>query len=134
MAFFDDIFAGQNGVANQILDMLGVSATIELKAIEGYDPITGVETETIAPQNITVKASPPEEYKTKEIDGTSILEGDIKTIISSYDVEQASFDLKRLERSLITFSQETFKIISVEFVYSGDEKVVYNLQLRRVKK
>lgn len=137
MAFFDNIFAGQDGIAQQLLTKLGVDATIEYKATEAYDPLTGTETEDTPEVDLLVKATPPLEYKTCEIDHTSILSGDSKCIVSSYDADEQNttqLDLERAMRSIIKFSTESYKIIKIDTVYSGDDRAIYQFQLRRVRK
>jgi hypothetical protein len=129
---FDGIFAGKTGVAQNLLTILGIDAEVHLKSCKDYDPSTGEEI-TYPDEIFPVKASPPEKYSIKEIDGTNIIQGDVKTIIGSADLERdiSTVQKERLERSVLRINSEDLKIITVDPIYSGYQISAYTLQLRK---
>ena len=127
---FDTIFAGNSGVGEQLLDLLGITCTVSLPPVTAYDPATGTETEQPA-QTVDLKCSPPDAYNVNEIDGTNILAGDAKIIISGASIEGAGISHTDLERGTVTVNGEDWNIVTVNPIVSGSNTAVYELQLRK---
>jgi hypothetical protein len=129
---FDSVFSGVSGVAETLLGTLGITCNVHLKPSENYNPATG-ETVSDEAEIFTVKCSPPANYQINEIDGTNILNGDIKLIIGAAQLKRAitTVNKERLERSTIEINGEYLTVVSVEPIYSGELISAYKLQLRR---
>ena len=131
-SLFDNIFAGSSGVANSLLSALGITAVITVSGDANYDPATGDE---LAPDttDYTVKCAPPEPYNINEIDGTNILQGDVKITIGAANLHKDISQLlpHQLERAEITINDEILQIAGVTPNYSGEQVATYDLQCRR---
>lgn len=127
MGLFDDIFAGDTGVAKILVDELsGVTGAVTVLTPGTYDPATDTQLAGSS-TDVSVSASPPLKYKKSEIDGTSILRGDSFVIIPASDLVVDFFN----NMSKYGANGETFTIIMKEEIWSGDEISAYKLQLRK---
>jgi len=126
---FDDIFAGENGIAKVLTDELGgVAGVLTFSTPGTYDPETD---EQVAGDmdTISLYSSPLLQYGINEIDETNIKKDDCYILVSGYDVTET------IVNQLVSYTQtstgETFTIVSHKPIYSGDSIAEYKLQLRR---
>jgi hypothetical protein len=127
MTIFDDIFAGSNGVAATLLGLFGTTATVTYgDNTASINPVTQVVTPG-ATVTETVDASPPEPFTTKEREGTVILETDLKTIIREDQLTGGDPPVG----ATVTLSSQTYRVIWVAPIQSGDLIAAYTLALRK---
>lgn len=106
-----------------VLDKYGTDARFQGNATYTYNHATGENEAAGAAIDTTVKAAPPYEYSSFEVDDKNILRQDLKTIIRG--------DFAPEQGQTCTIAGTMFKIIHVEPVYSGDDVAAYMLQLRK---
>lgn len=104
----------------EILDDLGVPATITTTTTGGYDTATGLLSNTVVATPI-LKVSPPITYEGHEIDGTLVLADDFKVIVK-YDV---AIDVKPADDILINGLSAEIK--RVDPMYSGEDVAAWML-------
>ena len=80
MSLLDGIFPD---IVKDLVDpaFLGTICTFRVQDTSEYDPLTGLES-TTAQVSQSINCSPPLEYEKKHIDGTMILQGDLKLYVS----------------------------------------------------
>lgn len=108
------------------LSKVGISATIRNSAdASDYDPSTG--SVTFTPTEYTNQiVAPPQRYNRRYVDGDTILAEDTYTFIAGSGL--AFVPSPGWE---VDLSSETWKVVSVQFLRSGDDVAAYKLQLRR---
>lgn len=99
--------------------------------VRTYTPGTGVESNEQT--QYSMFAAPPFPVTQREADGTSILVGDLKTIVSAEAVEAANMpiDLSKDVTVTAVVAGRAYELYKIEPVYSGDQVAVYTLYLRR---
>jgi len=122
----DSRFTGENGVANRLLVKYGGSLQLIYDTGGTYDRTTMTKAGEVSVDE-TVDCSPPEPYKKSEIDGTSVLKGDLKTIVPSYQVTN-----EPPVGATVNFDSQVWRIIDTEPIKSGNEVAAYTLQIRRI--
>lgn len=123
MAMFDSIFAGQSGVAGQLLDLFGTKA-VYTKVIKGdYDPITNTSLDTSISSNVQV--SPPLRYKTQGLVNSPIQFGDCKVVGKGTDFQDVNDKI-----DTITINGKLFTIIHHDNTYSGEQLASVTLYVR----
>ena len=128
MVMFDNIFAGKSGVAQGLLKLMGIKATITMPSSYQYDPSTGVDVETTG--NVyTAKCAPPASYNVNEINGSNILQGDVKLTIGTEAINGESY--KDLERATVEVNSKVFNVVNVNPIVSGEDTPIIILQLRQ---
>lgn len=126
MGLFDGIFGGKNGVAKTLLNVFGTPAVISIQGTSVYDPETGTATQE-EDAEYPVNISPPQGYKLSDIDGSSVLKGDMSTSIAACELSTIPLP----DKSSLIFSGEKWRIVNVEPVYTGAIAALYVLQLRK---
>lgn len=122
----DPTFAGKAGVANRLITAFGGTANISYLSAEVYNKKTATSSGGVT-VTYELPASPPFPYKKHEINGTSVLEGDLKTYIASYQTPE-----EPPVNSAYTYLSEKFTIVGVSSLTSGNLVASYELQIRRV--
>lgn len=124
MAFFDGIFAGENGVGSILLNMMGVSATFVHKGDAEYDP----RTDTLVENTVTkyVKVSPLLKYSVYEMGTLGLTQEDSKVIGKGDD-----FDEIVNKQDYLVINGIRFVIIDHKKTLSGDKTAVVTMQVRR---
>lgn len=114
-------------IASTLIGVLSdTTSTITRTTEANYNPETG-EADPPVTTTYSVKTSPPEAFKTLEIDGTNVLKGDFKVIVAARDLTiEPSPQTDTLTRASVVY-----KIIAVEPIVSGDQVAAYQLQCRR---
>ena len=117
-------------VAKSVVRKFGKQGTIEYVATGGYNPSTGVASQSSAKTAVVRGALT--EYAEREIDGTVVKRGDLKWSVHALDVDEPNVN------DVVDFGEETtdgnrirYTIIGVKRVHSGDESALHILQLRR---
>lgn len=93
---------------------------------DAYAPKTG-ESFPSTPVPYQVKLSPPTEYTSHEIDGTSILRGDLRAYLAAKDIDITPDP----QTDTLSKGELVLKIVSVSNEPSGDQTAMYELQLRK---
>lgn len=89
-----------------------------------YSPATGSVTGGSTAVN-TVKGAPPYPYARQFINGDTILEGDARTLIAKPSTWAPKPEMK------VVFDSTTWRVVSVEPIYSGDAIAAYAVQMRQ---
>lgn len=104
--------------------------TIERVATGGYNPSTGKAGSQIIDTSIV--RGPVENYSSREIDGTTVLRGDLKWTVPADGIDEVRTN------DLVDFGEETpsggrirYTVIDPYPIYAGERVAVYQLQLRR---
>jgi len=118
MTFYSEIAAE----AKALLAEFGQSITIVTTTQGTYDVNTGVASpDTIVTQ--TGLKAVITKYKTGEIDGTKIQQGDCKVIVESATAPTVN--------SVVTAANGTFTVIDVDQIAPSGETVIWKLQVRK---
>ena len=106
-----------------LLNKLGKTITLTRELAGAYDPLTLTTTPT-GTQVQTVKITPPEAYSDFYVNNTTIQAGDFRCFMST--------DLTWVpkQNDIAEFDGLTFRIIKIQPVFSGDNIVLYGMQLR----
>lgn len=123
---FDNIFSGEGGLADTLLNQLGnVSATYVNKTLgDTVDIIKGTRTETTT--STTVIVSPLLKYSAYETKVYGIQQGDSKIIGKGIDFTDVQDNVDS-----ITLAGTTYMIVSHRDVNSGTNKALVILQVRK---
>lgn len=106
-----------------IIDRLGKKVTVQ-ETERTYDPASGRHT-TLSKKEHTPKASPPDGFESYLIDGERVLATDTRILLAATAI---SFEPKAEWK--VTIESETFWIVRVRKIYSGEQVAAYELQLR----
>lgn len=110
----------------KILDKLGKAVEFDWSMAQEYDPATDQVT-TIGEGRTEWKITPPARYRRDLVDGETILASDLQTYLRSADLP---FTITP-GSTVLRMDGETFEIVSVSSIYSGDDVVLYELQVRK---
>ena len=98
---------------------------------DGYVPTTGVDpiTETTG----TLRTGPPAPYKTRPVDGRSVLTDDLAIVVARLDIDESGFDPFPADDAtvLVTIDSSEYKIISFSTFKSGDLSAAFEFQIRK---
>jgi len=108
-----------------ILNKYGKDVDFVVPASKTHDPDTGKVT-TVPGTTYTVKASPPDKYDSRLIDGAVIKADDARTIIAAQGIQFTPSISMRVE-----FDSVTWMIKHVMPIYSGNSIAAYEVRLRR---
>jgi len=108
-----------------LIDELGKSVTLSSVTSSSYDPATG--STTIATSNKTAKATPPEPYDIRYIDGDIIRTGDMKTLIAAQGLTWTPV----VGMAMTWASGNVWRVVRLSPIYSGADICAYELQLRQ---
>jgi len=111
--------------ALSLLSRRGKTVTITIPASETYVPTTGGVT-LGANQPYSVKATPPEPYESRYVNGDTIHADDMRIFIAAKDLE-----FTPAKGQTVTIDTLKWRIVKVSPVYSGELVALYELQLRR---
>lgn len=100
-------------------------ATLVRITSAGYDPVSGQEIQA-AIQSYSVKITPPEKYREKEIDGTAIKQSDLKVYIAAQDLAVSP----TARTDTLAVGSTVHNVVSVTAHFSGDQVCLWELQLR----
>lgn len=129
MALFDNIFSGENGVANTLIDLFGEDgseAVLIQKRIDTEDDITGIVNYLTKETNITI--TPLLKYKLNDIDNTVIKTGDVYTLIKATDID--SIWNIELHSDKIVINNKDYYIVGINPTETGKLTAMYKVQLR----
>ena len=111
-------------LAERLIDKFGAAATLETVA-KTEDLVTGKVGESVVAS--PVKITPPEPFAIGQIDGSLIQAGDMATVIAAKGLNA----VPAANRDRLIFASETWQVVAVDPIYSGDSVTAYRLQLRR---
>ena len=96
-----------------------------------YNPATGASGSIPSPLTYSYKTSPPAAY-TRRWGATDLVEqGDLSATLPAKGLD-STFESSHLKPAAkVTFDSNTYIIVDVEKVYSGDQICAYNLLLRQ---
>lgn len=121
MATLDALFPG---LAARMIDQFGATASLETVS-KTDDLATGKVSECVTVA--AIKITPPEPFTIGLIDGTLVEAGDMTTLAVAQGLSAAP----AANRDRLVFASETWRIVAVDPIYSGDTATAYRLHLRR---
>jgi len=113
-------------VATLINDELGTDAVFKVLTAGGVYQLPGSNISAPTYSDVTVKITPPSPFGAFLIDGDIIQSGDMKTLIAAQGITFTPVVEQR-----VVFASQSWRIVSVGPIYSGDLVCAYGLQLRR---
>jgi len=111
-------------VVQGILTTYGKDAVFVVPGAYVYDVATG-EGRTLSKKTYTHKVTPPAPYETKYVDGETILRTDLVVY-----VEATGLAFVPDVNTRIRLDAKEFEIIAASPIYSGDNVLLFELQLR----
>lgn len=121
MATLDALFPG---LAARLIDTFGATASLETVS-KTDDLASGKVSESVSAT--AVKITPPEPFAIGAIDSTLVQAGDVTTLVAA----QGTSATPVANRDRLVFAAQTWQIVAVDPIYSGDAVAAYRLQLRR---
>lgn len=112
--------------AYNAIQTYGKSVSFVQHVASNYNIETGSETQ-LGRRDYSVKVSPPEMFKAKDVDGDAIRFGDVRITVPALNLP-FTFDEQMTIRVVI--DSQTWSIVRITPVYSGELVCVYDLQLR----
>lgn len=107
-----------------ILQEVGKFVIFHVPNAETYDPADSEKTEDTVIEH-TVLITPPEPFKEEEMDGSQIMSGDMKTLVSELNLGfTPSHDMD------VTIDGEVWKIKFIDKIFSGEYQCAWVLGLR----
>lgn len=123
MSILDDIVPG---IVSDVLNLgiVDTTATFKVRSAEHVDPEAGElrVTET----NTDVQVSPPQGFSTQFIDGERVKVGDKTTVVPASGL---TFELKANMELML--GGETWTVVTVKPISTGDSVAAYKMQIRR---
>lgn len=120
MTVLDDIIPAK---VVAILSTYGADVTFTVESGKTYNPATGTVTSSAA--DYVVKSSPPYPYARQFINGDTVQEGDMQIIIAPPSGWTPANGQK------FVLDSHTFRVVSVEPIYSGALVAAYRIQGRQ---
>lgn len=115
-------------VALELINKFGKDMTYTVVTTEGtYDPATRSKTGEVSTIYPGVKSAPPFDYETKDIDGTLIKRGDLKTIVAAKDAV-----FTPAQNMFVEFDGIKFAATTIKPYYSGDLIAAWEIRLRNL--
>lgn len=108
-----------------IIEDYGKNVVFVVPGVASYDPDDGSVIES-GVQKYTVKATPPANYKADMIDGDTIQDNDCMINISASGLLFTPENGRE-----VTFDSQSWRIMSVQTAYTGEDIGLYEIQLRR---
>jgi len=124
LTLFDDVFAGSQGVANQLIQKFGLVTTLR-RETRVFSAATGDNTVTSV--DYTIKMTPPSPYVVGRQTNTVIEAGDLRTIIA----EEGLVITPNPVTDKIIYQGTPWQIVSADPIVSGERTAAYDLQLRQ---
>lgn len=128
---FDQVFSGQAGVAKQLIDKFGTSATLRRKT-KTFDPATG--TNTTSTTDYSIKVTPPlagvekvGAYRRDVIQNTTVPINEITVTFASSGLAIEP----NPTTDFLIFRGATYQIVRVLPVISGDEIAAWQVQAKQ---
>lgn len=116
---FDNIFVP---LATQLVDQtFGFNAT-HRRIVRSYDASTGKNSESVT--DTTVKITPPSPFTQRQINDTTILQGDQQVIMSS------ASGIVPNDNDKFVIGGNVWKVVAVNPIVSGELSAAYTVQLR----
>ncbi len=120
MATLDVLFPG---LTVRLIDRFGAMASLEV-VTKTDDLVSGNVTETVV--STEIKITPPEPFTVGLIDGSLVEAGDMTSLVAARDLTARP----AINRDRLVFALESWQIVAVDPIYSGDTATAYRLQLR----
>ena len=108
-----------------VIEDYGKNVVFVVPGVASYDPDDGSVIES-GVQKYTVKATPPANYKADMIDGDTIQDNDCMINISASGLLFTPENGRE-----VTFDSQSWRIMSVQTAYTGEDIGLYEIQLRR---
>jgi hypothetical protein len=116
---FDNIFVP---LAKQLIDgTFGFTAT-HRRIARTFDPVTGKNAESVT--DTSVKITPPNPYNQRQINDTTILQGDQMIMMSGES------GIVPNDNDKFVIGGNVWKVVAVNPIVSGEQSAAYSIQLR----
>jgi hypothetical protein len=109
-------------VAKALLGQFGKPGLVEYLSTGTYNPTTGEASQSTSRATVSGVV---EDYSAKEIDGTTVLRGDLKWTIPAKDVTRPA------PNDMVTLDDVRYTVITSRSHYSGEQEALYQVQLRK---
>lgn len=111
--------------AFNIIEKLGTNMTFTIVTDEGtFDPATN-SISGVVEQTFVRKASPPSKFSQKFLNGKTIKENDLKTVVAAQDIPLApQLNMKVVHAGI------TYKGLVINPLFSGDDIAAWIVRLR----
>lgn len=107
-----------------MLTRKGQPVTITRYTPGAYDTATG-KVPTPLPDDEEIGQGVALNYRSNEIDGTSIIRGDVKLILSAVGISEPQI------KSKVSFTGFTGRVLSVDKISPAGEPIIYKVQVRK---
>ena len=119
-------YARQINSVHKTMIKKGQAVTITRKTSGDYDHTTGAVTITESTES---GYGVPGRYKQNEIDGTMVLQGDVKLLLSPKQADETELTKPQVNDQ-VTMSSRIFTIQSVNEIWPDGNAIIYICQLR----
>ena len=109
-----------------LLNTVGKAVEFDSAMFVEYDA-TDDTINRIGERRDTWLITPPAAYRRDQVDGATVLESDVQTYIRAKDIPF----IPEAGRVRVRFDNEVWEIVTVTRIFSGDDVVLYELQLRK---
>ena len=108
-----------------LLNKVGTDYTFQVPATLVYDPTTQ-ETTKGSPSDVTIKGSPPLNFRSQMVDGSLVRRDDMQVFIAASGLTFTPVEGMRVANGSLQFNT-----VSANPIRSGDDVCAWELQLRR---
>jgi len=128
----DNIFPGENGIANKLINLFGDSAIVNTSTLS-YNAEDGTSDPKLTQYEII--STPPLSYTVKDYDNSNILRGDLYCIINADTLHKTitTVSFQELKNGTILINDICYDIISITPIHSGKLIAAFKLQIRGTK-
>ena len=119
-----DVQKAQNVHATLLRVGMAMTLTRPSSTPATYDPATGVAT-AVAPLSYTVQGVKPYPYMISEIDGTHILQGDLRVLMSTID------SVMPQPGDTLTAGTTVYRVMRATSLGPGTVDILYDVQVRK---
>lgn len=134
MGLLEDVFAGQEGLANTLIDLLGGEALFETVLGEEYNEETDRTYKDIRRQRLPFVV----EAVSTASGASSVPSGENGGLVNSETVYMGTVPAVNLDvvpkplKTVIRQGRERYQVIKTEPTYVGDTPVIYRLTMKRL--
>lgn len=121
---FDTIFAG---AMKMVATLTGKQIVLRRTIPGSYDPVTGVLGGTSVTDYEVTTVGPPANYGEIAIDGTLVHVGDMWLVVPA----AALSIIPTATTDEIIMDEETWNVVDVGREYSGNDRLLYQIQVRK---
>ena len=130
MALFDSIFAGKDGLAEQLLQLMGITGTVFQKFQDNYDPISGTLTD-VDELSAIVDSTPPLTLTQYDKDFKNQWNTQLYCYVDGVNI---SGDMYQFDQGDVQLNDTLYNIVGIKSLSTGENIAAYKLFLRENNK